>query len=499
MPKARFSRRLLAATAQIVFLFLSVMPAYASDGDLEDILEGFDEPAASSPASASDPALDGVMEGFDEEPGNTDSDDDLEGVLEGFEEPPVTSTAAELPSPDSPWQWSGAITLASAYNFAHDAPAPGMTDYRGFSRLRVKLDLETDYRINNAWKFHADGHMFRDFIYQLRDQDYTDEVLDDYRQEIELDELYIQGSLTRSLDLKLGRQIVVWGKSDNLRVTDVLNPLDLREPGMVDIEDLRLPTAMTRLDWYVGDWNLSAILVHERRFNRNPAFGSDFYPFPVKLPHRDRPHNGISNTEYALAFSGVFSGWDIAFYAADLYVDQPHQEVRAGGPVLEYARSSMVGSAVNIAIGNWLLKGEAAHFRGLEYSSLPGEKRSRSDLLLGVEYSGFDDASLSFELVDRHLHNYDPLLRSEGVRRDELQSALRFQGDYLHDRLHLILLNSLYLQGEPAGFSRASLGYDLADALTLTGGLVLYHGGEKMPFGAFGDNDRLFLDLKYSF
>jgi hypothetical protein len=341
--------------------------------------------------------------------------------------------------------------------------------------------------------------MFRDFIYQLRDQDYTDEVLDDYQQEIELDELYIQGSPTRSLDLKVGRQIVVWGKSDNLRVTDVLNPLDLREPGMVDIEDLRLPVAMTRLDWYVGDWNLSAILIHETRFNKNPAFGSDFYPFAAALPHENTPSDSLSNSEYALALSGVFSGWDIAFYAAGIYNDQFHQETRGGSPVLEHARTNMVGSAVNIALGNWLLKGEAAHFTGLEYTSLPGEKKSRSDLLLGVEYSGFDDASLSLELVNRHIHNYDQILRSESVRRDELQSALRFQGDYLHDRLHLILLNSLYLQGGAAGFSRASLGYDLADALTLTGGVVFYHGGEKLPFGAFGDNDRLFLDLKFSF
>jgi hypothetical protein len=475
------------------------MPAQAADNDLDEVLEGFDDEAETTAAPSSDPELDEVMEGFDEEPGPSVSDDDLDGVLEGFEESPTASRTTEPLQEDSPWQWSGAITLATAYNFAHDAPAPGMTDYRGFSRLRAKLDLETDYRISDSWKFHADGHMFRDFIYQLRDQDYTDEVLDDYQQEIELDELYIQGSLTRSLDLKVGRQIVVWGKSDNLRVTDVLNPLDLREPGMVDIEDLRLPVAMTRLDWYVGDWNLSAILIHEMRFNKNPAFGSDFYPFATDLPHEETPADSLGNSEYALALSGVFSGWDIAFYAADIYNDQFHQEVRGGRPLLEHARTSMVGSAVNIALGNWLLKGEAAHFRGLEYSSLPGEKRSRSDLLLGVEYSGFDDASLSFELVDRHLHDYDPILRSEGVRRDELQSAVRFQGDYLHDRLHLILLNSLYLQGDSAGFSRASLGYDLADALTLTGGVVLYHGGDKLPFGAFGDNDRLFLDLKYSF
>jgi hypothetical protein len=41
--------------------------------------------------------------------------------------------------------------------------------------------------------------------------------------------------------------------------------------------------------------------------------------------------------------------------------------------------------------------------------------------------------------------------------------------------------------------------YDLADALTLTGGIVSYEGGDKVPFNRIGDNDRLFVDLKYSF
>ena len=36
---------------------------------------------------------------------------------------------------------------------------------------------------------------------------------------------------------------------DNLRVTDVLNPMDLRVPGLTDIDDLRLPVTMIKLDY----------------------------------------------------------------------------------------------------------------------------------------------------------------------------------------------------------------------------------------------------------
>ena len=84
-------------------------------------------------------------------------------------------------------------------------------------------------------------------------------MLDAYEQESELREVYLQGALASALDIKVGRQIVVWGKSDNIRITDVLNPIDNREPGLVDIEDVRLPLTMSRLDFYFGDWGLSTM------------------------------------------------------------------------------------------------------------------------------------------------------------------------------------------------------------------------------------------------
>jgi len=69
-----------------------------------------------------------------------------------------------------------------------------------------------------------------------------------------------------------------------VRVTDILNPLDNRLPGMVDIKNLRLPVAMTKLDYYTGLWNLSGIMIHEARFDKTPVFNSDFYPGAGPLP-----------------------------------------------------------------------------------------------------------------------------------------------------------------------------------------------------------------------
>ena len=78
-------------------------------------------------------------------------------------------------------------------------------------------------------------------------------------------------AITNNFDLKAGRQIVVWGRMDNIRVNDVLNPLDLRIPGLTDIEDLRLPVFMTRVDYYLANIALTGYLIHERRYRISHA------------------------------------------------------------------------------------------------------------------------------------------------------------------------------------------------------------------------------------
>jgi len=456
-----------------------------------------------SASAAEDAALDAVLEGFDEETSAEGSS--LDSVMEGFDEAPA-STAGPTTSPAQPlaqqhFQFAGSILLGSAYNFAHQQPAAGQTDYRGFSRLRLNGGLGLKARIAEGWMGVIKAHAFHDFIYELNDRDnYTSEVLEHYESEAEFDEVFLRGKVTPNLDIKLGRQIMVWGKSDNLRVTDILNPMDQRQLGQTDIEYLRLPVAMSRIDYYLGSWGLSAIAIHESRFDKRPVYGSDYYPLPTPPPQEIVPDNNGFD-EYALALNGTFSGWDLSLYAAHLFEDAAHPEMVPGvGVRLLHSEIDMVGGAVNVALSNWLFKGEAAHFEGLRYSSLPGEEHSRSDLLVGIEYSGFSDTTLSLEIVDRYIDDYDNRLLNESLKAHNYETAFRYQGDFLHNQLHLTLMAvALGDGGDGGGFSRLALQYDLRDALELTVGVINYYEGDKTPFNAIADNDRIFVQLKQSF
>ncbi|MEE8554256.1 MAG: DUF1302 family protein [bacterium] len=481
-------------------LCLPALPALAQGKSAaeepEDILSGFDDP---------------LPEDTPEKPPDAVPDADFES---GFEETPLEAarpTEAEEGEPDAAqpfWELGGFIRLDGSYNFAHKAPEPGQTDYRGLSKLRLALQLELSLQLAENWRAFISGQAFRDFAYGINGREqYTQAVLDQHEDEAEFREVFLLGTPIASLDAKVGRQIVVWGKSDNIRVVDVLNPLDNREPGLTDLEDLRLPVTMTRLDYYFGDWSLTGIAVHEVRFNKDPAPGSDFFPFDPPPPEV-LPDDGGENTEYAAALSGIFSGWDLAFYWAQVFDDQAHVEDIDPGPgeeqALVHARITMVGAAVNVALGNWLLKSEAARFTGLEFFTVPERTFTRVDGLLGAEYAGITDTTLSFEAVDRHLFEFDKALEQEPIRqsKDVNQYVLTYRGSFLREQLDLVAVLSFFgAKGEQGSLQRYSATYELATALDLTGGVVLFTPGEGENFLLVSgrDNDRAFFELKWSF
>ncbi|MFZ5772836.1 MAG: DUF1302 domain-containing protein [Thermodesulfobacteriota bacterium] len=420
-------------------------------------------------------------------------------LFSGFEDGAASSPAALSEGRDA-LLFSGYAKLGATWNIAHHAPAAGETDWRGLSRLRTELQLEADYR-HQQWRLFASAKGFYDYAYAINGRsNYTAAVLDEYEWEAQLREAFVQGALSDSLDLKLGRQIVVWGRSDNFRVTDLLNPLDYREPGLTDLEDLRLPTTMSKIDYFRGNWQLALIGIHEHRFDKLPPFGSDFYPAPLPAPSEEKPAATLGNTGLALEVQGIFSGWDISFYGADVYNDQ--STIVPSAPLTrEHRRIKMAGAAINLARGNFLYIFEAAHLHGLRFLSDYQTDYRRTDLLAGIEYRGFTDTAVSVDLVNRHLHHYQSELNDspEFPQRDAPQAALRISRELFHQRLDLTAL--LIVLGERArdgALARFTATYDLADNWSLTGGLIFYQSGSGTMATA-GDNDRLLLEIRRDF
>jgi hypothetical protein len=445
-----------------------------------------------------------LLEGFDETDAHLLEADLLEGFEDSEEDFITTTQASAVPDPLIPLEMRGDVTMALGYNYAHEKPSVGKTDWRGVSRLTAELFLEGKLRLPGDWQMLVNGKGGLNGAYALKGRhEFTPDVIGDDEDELALGELYLQGSLTDDIDLKVGRQIIVWGKSDNIRITDVLNPLDLREPGITDIEDLRLPVTMTRIDYYLGVWNFSGMALHEVRFNKTPPYGSDFFPGATPLPPEEIPESTPAHTQFAAALNGVFSGWDLSLYFADIYQDTPRFENRFPLQTrLVHDRIQMIGMATNVARGNWLVKGEGAWFNGLQFFNGKGDTFSRLDLLAGLEYTGFSETSIALEMANRHLYNFSNALKAapDGALEDDSQLALRFTKEMLNNTLTWTLLAAVYgTHGENGGFQRCAVDYDLTDSIVLRAGFTAYQSGDKAQMQAIGDNDRIFLEAKFSF
>ena len=240
----------LSTLLVLSILFLSPCFVIAEES-MDTIIKGFEEEVQAGSSSQ----IDAVIEGFDDETTDksTLQQQPIDSVLEGFEDADtaVTDTPPQPKKTGPSTDLDGYVKLGTTWNFAHDTPESDETDWRGLSSLKPETRIDMDSKITQKWRLLIGAKLFNDFAYVIKDHDaFSDEVLDAYEYEVELAEAYLDGRVSRFLDLKAGRQIVVWGRSDNIRITDVLNPLDSREPGMTDIEDLRLPVAMSRADGY---------------------------------------------------------------------------------------------------------------------------------------------------------------------------------------------------------------------------------------------------------
>ncbi len=420
--------------------------------------------------------------------------EDLDELLEEFgQEVEIKAEVEEMRSASSSWlEFRGDYTFATAYNYQEQAYV------KGVSRLRNTLNLIFDMEFTKNWKSKIEFKTLYDPLYEWDNRPNFTKRL---QHETELKEAYLQGTMGQ-FDLKIGRQITVWGKSDNIRITDVINPLDNREIGMVDIEDLRLAVNTSKLSYFMDDIGLNFLVIHEARVQKEADVGSEFFqtsmfPSGFTVPGVIDPQSDLNDPQYAFSIDGTFSGWDLSLYSAKV-LDQKWY-INQGSRI--YKMIKMNGLALNVAMGSWMFKSEAAFLEGIRYNTTTKEKK-RLDALLGLEYKGISDVTLSLEVANRHIYEYESQMFSAAdfVRADEVQTAARASYTFDHDNATLTYLISMLGEHfQDGGIQRFWLEYRYNDSVILGGGFIDYISGEKPYFEAISYNDRLFFDIKYSF
>ena len=125
--------------------------------------------------------------------------------------------------------------LESKYYFLRDSTAFGRFDTGRLEEATLNVI--------------ARGHY--DSAYDIRDQ-YEDVRAQSAQYEVKIREAFVDLILP-PFSLRLGKQQVVWGETDNFRAIDIINPLDLSwHWARESWEDIRIPLWMVRGIWDIG-------------------------------------------------------------------------------------------------------------------------------------------------------------------------------------------------------------------------------------------------------
>jgi hypothetical protein len=368
---------------------------------------------------------------------------------------------------------------------------------KNISSAKALLDLIGEHRVDGSTKIKANLKAYHDLVYSFGIGNYTN-TPSGYENELSLNEFYVEGSISDKVDYRIGRQVVVWGNSDMHRINDILNPLDLRTPGMVDIRNLRLGKNMSKLDYYHDNLSFSLIAIHEKRFSKLPAQYSDFRPTLADL-EVEKLSSKIKNTGVAFSFFGAFEGYDIALYFADTYVDKPHLQ---GGKLHYDTKSKMVGAAYSKALNNYLFKAEAAYFDKIKYTGV-SETKAKTDLMFGFEYSGNDDSSIAYEATYQNINNYDQDIYSASnqyKKNNEIKQSVGINKSYQNQTINVSLIASIIGHStQEGGSARAQADYAINDNIKISGGIIDYIGGSNPSLESLKNNDRAFIKATYSF
>lgn len=336
--------------------------------------------------------------------------------------------------------------------------------------------------------------------------------------ELELREFYIE-AYPGNTYLKIGKQQIVWGKADGLKVLDVVNPQDFREFVLDDFDDSRIPLWSVNWEVPIKDATLQLVWIPDTTAHLVPSEGAT-YRFISNLPQpppgilsvqRDieRPDNPVSDSDIGARLSAFIGGWDLTLNYLYHFDDVPalYRSIKPYplGAYIEvepqYERTHLLGTTFSNAFGDFTFRGEVGYSFAKYYpteSIFDRDGVHKSDELgfvLGLDYFGISETLLSVQLFQNYLMDNAP-----GLLRDQVETNVSFraQRDFMNDSLKFSTI-WVHSVNHGDGFVRPKIEYQLEDNLEVWAGVDIFYGTERGLYGQFKKTDRVVLGMEWGF
>lgn len=326
----------------------------------------------------------------------------------------------------------------------------------------------------------------------------------------DLREAYVQAGFA-NMNLKLGSQIIVWGKADTVAVTDVASPRDNSEFIFPELEDMRFGQWAVSTQWFGETTNLFAFASPLPETDRAPKSGTHYF----------RPllgDQGVDIVDQCPSFGDLEAGLKLEILSGKTEFSLMGGRFFANSPVYDdrgytsdkgrvfhetYEDYTMAGAALSHVWNNLLFKAElAGKFRfplqavGPD-NALRVRRFTLADTALGLEYNANDRYQIQLEIANRHLFDSPhDLARAD---TDRTTFYLTLTKDFFHDTLDLEYNVYCHLQDRDR-YHNVRAVYDLTDAVELRFQFTLFNAGDTDgELWPYRREDRLSFEIRYTF
>ncbi len=315
---------------------------------------------------------------------------------------------------------------------------------------------------------------------------------------------------------RLGKQQVVWGEADGLKLLDVVNPQSYREFLLDDFDESRIPLWMFNGEFSLPNDSILQILwIVDGTTHELAPSGSPYeFTSPLLVPQKggatdDRvespkaPSHWIRDSDFGVRLAHFWNGWDITLNYLYHYIDDPVLRTSIEGVTpfvsANYERSHLLGGSASTALGDWVLRTELAYETDRyqrSVVSLPGVvKTNQWGSVIGLDYQGWTDQLISLQWFQSRVLGQNNL-----TVKDERENiiSLIWEHRFLNDTLTFRASNLSSLNRHD-GLVRVKMSYNLISNLDVYLGGDRFYGNHKGLFGQFDQADRVAVGAELGF